>query len=303
MDIRQLRQFLAIAEEGAFSRAAARLNVAQPALSTGLRKLEEELGVALFLRGPRGVVPTEAGELLLRRARGLIGDLETAREEVRSLGRTPQGTVWLGLPGTVCGILPAPLIARCRDRYPGIRIIVAEAMSGFVHEWLLEGRIELAVLYAELRETGILSRPLLDEELVLLLPPREDAPGGLPAGPLILPSPAHGLRRMLDAALRAGGAKRAPAYEVDSYQAIKQLVAGGYGWSVLPRHAVAAEAAAGELALRPWPGAPLQRRAWLSHMSARPLSRPAQIVSDLLFETVEGLIAEGRWAGAARAQD
>jgi LysR family nitrogen assimilation transcriptional regulator len=105
MDLRQLRYFLAIVEEGSISNAAKRGNVAQPALSVHMRKLEAELGAQLLVRGPRGVTPTEAGDLLANRARTLLSDMERSKEEVRSLGQEPVGTVRLGLPGTISSIL------------------------------------------------------------------------------------------------------------------------------------------------------------------------------------------------------
>ncbi|MFT7391214.1 MAG: LysR family nitrogen assimilation transcriptional regulator, partial [Paracoccaceae bacterium] len=144
MDIKQLRHFLAIVEEGSFSRAALRIGVAQPALSLRVRKMEEALGTPLLLRSAGGVTPTEAGELLARRARTLLADLDRTEEEIRSLGAEPSGKVRIGLPGTISGIVSVPLIALMRARHPRIRLNIAEAMSGFVAEWLRDGRIDLA---------------------------------------------------------------------------------------------------------------------------------------------------------------
>ncbi len=303
VDLRQLRYFLAIVEEGSFTRAAQRVNVAQPALSLHVRNMEEALGTPLLLRAPQGVTATEAGELLARRARTLLMDLERTEEDLRSLGREPTGTVRLGLPGTISGILSVPLIARCRARYPKIKIVIAEAMSGFVREWLLDGGVDLAVLYAELREAGVRSEPLLDEELVMLAPPAQAGAGPTPldhlAGiPLILPSGAHGLRTMLEEKLRVKGISVAPDIEVDSYSNIKRLVEQGYGCSVLPFHAVAQEASAGRLSVSPFDAPGLWRRTYLAHTTARPLTRAASAVSEILTTVSAELIADGTWAGA-----
>lgn len=303
MDLRQLRYFLAIVEEGSFTRAAQRVNVAQPALSLHVRNMEEALGTPLLLRAPQGVSATEAGELLARRARSLLMDLERTEEEVRSLGREPMGTVRLGLPGTISGILSVPLIARCRDRYPKIKIVIAEAMSGFVREWLLDGGVDLAVLYAELRETGVRSEPLLDEELVMLAPPGKAGAQLTPLGkladiPLILPSGAHGLRAMIEDKLRSEDISVAPEIEVDSYGNIKRLVEQGYGCSVLPFHAVAREAAESRLSVSRFSAPGLWRRTYLAHATARPMTRAASAVSDILTTVAGELISEGTWAGA-----
>ncbi|SMO56003.1 LysR family transcriptional regulator, nitrogen assimilation regulatory protein [Thalassovita litoralis] len=303
MDTRKLRYFATIVEEGSFSRAATRLNVAQPALSLHVKTLEQQLGTPLLIREAHGVRPTEAGALLAQRACAVLAELERTEDEIRSFGKMPSGTVRIGLPGTISGILAVPLIARTRERYPRIKIIIAEAMSGFVRDWLTEGRVDLAVLYTELREAGIHSETLLKEELVLLLPP--DSPDqppraieGLGDVPLILPSGAHGLRKMVDGYMRDSGVRVDPVIEVDSYTNIKKLVAAGYGCSVLPFHTVAADAEVGTLAVQPFAGPKLWRSAYLAYSLAHPLSSAAGAVSALLKEVVGELIDTGIWAGA-----
>ena len=131
MDLRQLRYFTAIVEQGSFSKAATKLRVAQPALSQHLRHMEDELGVALLHRGTRGVLPTEAGERLLERARAILADFAELRDSVRGESAAPGGEVRIGLPGTVSEQFSVPLIEAARERYPAVRIRIAEAMSGF----------------------------------------------------------------------------------------------------------------------------------------------------------------------------
>ncbi|MGG7568694.1 LysR family transcriptional regulator [Rhodovulum sp. DZ06] len=311
MDLRQLRYFLAITEEGAVSRAAARLGVAQPALSAHVRRMEEELGAQLLLRSSTGVVPTEAGALLAERARALLLDFERMEEEVRGLGAAPGGLVRIGLPGTIADMTAAPLIARTRARYPGIRLQLAEAMSGFVAEWLRDGRVDLAVLYldaAAARRMGVRLTPLLDEELVALAPPGAEAGeldgvAPLAEAPLVLPSGAHGLRAMLDRVARAEGVQLAPQIEIDSYSNIKRLVAEGHGVSVLPWRAVAEEERDGRLVVRRFGGERLRRRASLAEAAGRPATRAAQAAAGLLREVVEESVAAGLWAGATRVAE
>jgi LysR family nitrogen assimilation transcriptional regulator len=308
MDLRQLRYFLAIVEEGSITRAAARLNVAQPALSLHVRKMEETLSTPLLVRGPTGVEPTMAGQLLARRATALVGDFDRAVDELRSFGKSPAGTVRIGLPGTISGILSVPLIARCRERLPDVRIVIAEAMSGFVREWLLDGGIELAVIYAEMNDEAARAELLLKEEMVVLTAPSDAGAGDLSGDafksmPLILPSGTHGLRTLLDRELRLPEAGVTPIIEVDSYGSIKRLVEDGHGASVLPLHAVAPEAAAGRLRIRRIGPPRLWRSAHLAHRANRTLSRAAAEVRALLKEVVSDLIASGEWAGAVRPPD
>jgi len=303
MDVRQLRYFLAIVEEGSFSRAAQKVNVAQPALSLHVRNMEKSLSTQLLVRGAKGVLPTEEGELLVSRARAILADLDRTEEEIRSFGTEPTGTVRLGLPGTISDMLSVPLITRCRDRFPGIKIILAEAMSGFVREWLTTRTIELAVIYSDLEESGVRSEALMLEDLVLLLPPDREGPDTvqldlLLTEAIILPSEAHGLRVMLNKFFSGQGLKIEPTIELDSYRNIKRLVEDGYGCSILPYHAVVEEQRTGRLSVRHFSDPPLTRSAYLVENISRPTTRAAASVSQILKEITRELIDTGRWSGA-----
>ena len=154
MDLRQLRYFLGIVEAGSFSKAAQRLHVAQPALSQHVRNMELDLGVELLFRTPQGVTVTEAGETLLRHARAVLAQVAVAREEVIARQAEPEGEVRFGLPGTISERICVPLILEARRRFPKVKLRIAEAMSGFVLDWLREGKIDLGVLYRTVSDGG-----------------------------------------------------------------------------------------------------------------------------------------------------
>ena len=126
MDLRQLRYFIAIVEQGSFSKAAEVLNVAQPALSLHVRNMEVELGSPLLFRSPQGVVATEAGEILLRNARIIIDQFSIARHEIQGHEAEPSGEVRVGLPGTISQILSVPLIIEARKQFPKIKLRIAD---------------------------------------------------------------------------------------------------------------------------------------------------------------------------------
>ncbi|OOY14499.1 hypothetical protein BMI85_20430 [Thioclava sp. DLFJ4-1] len=307
MDLRQLRYFLEIVEQGSISRAAERLRVAQPALSIHLRNLETDLDATLLLRGRFGVQPTEAGQLLVRHARFILNEVTKAEDEIRYLGKEPTGEVRVGFSGTISNILAVPLIEAARDRFPGIRLTISEAMSGFVAEWLGNGEVDLAILYSHASEGALEAEKLLDEELMAFAAPRRLKGDSLSIGelakrPLILPSRAHGLRQMLDAAAMQAGQIIKPSVEVDSYTNIKALVMRGQGLSILPLHAIASEKRTGQVSVvRIAPE--LMRSAYLVHRANAPLSRTTQLVRDLLREVTVDLVQQGRWVGARLAPD
>ncbi|MGI6246251.1 MAG: LysR substrate-binding domain-containing protein [Pseudochelatococcus sp.] len=314
MDIRQLRYFVAIAEQGSFSRAASLLRIAQPALSMHVRNMETDLGTSLLFRSPRGVVPTEAGEILLRNARIILDQLATTEEEIRVHDNNPRGEVCLGLPGTISQILTVPLITAARARYPNIKLRIAEAMSGFVLGWLREARIDLGVLYRDAADSGIATVPVLEEELVFFGPatPRPGMEismeisvegealdyGLIAALPLILPGEAHGLRELLERQALMAGFELNTAIDVDSYSNIKELVASGFGYSILPLNAIAREVAAGDL--RSWTISrpALQRSVRLAHALERPMTNAVAAIEALTREVLRDLARTGRWVGA-----
>jgi DNA-binding transcriptional LysR family regulator len=123
------------------------LSVAQPVLSRQIRSLEEELGIELLYRNGRGIVVTEAGELIVERARA---DPRRGQPDHRMsipMRSSPSGKLIIGLPPTASAILSVPLIERFREAYPRVKLKVQEGYSGHVLEWLSTGRIDVAVLY------------------------------------------------------------------------------------------------------------------------------------------------------------
>jgi len=305
MDLRQLRYFVAIAEEGSFSRAANRLHVAQPALSQHVRNMELELGVELLVRSPQGVRATEDGETLLRHARLILGQLQAAREAIQGSHNEPSGDVRFGMPGTIAERLCLPLILSARERYPKVKLRVAEAMSGFVLDWLRDGKIDLGVLYRSVDDRGLIAQKILAEELCLIGPPGADLAGAPPPGPvpfeviaelpLILPSAAHGLRDLVDERAAADGVAIATVVDVDAYAQIKLLVEGGLGYAILPVAAVRAEVTAGRL--RSWPaGVPvLTRDLHIVRPRDAPMTNAVRAIEALARTTLVQLVHDGAW--------
>lgn len=309
IDIRQLRYFTTIADQRSFTRAAEVLNVAQPALSLHVRHMETELGVALLVRTPRGVEPTESGMILLRHARAILGQLAVAEEEIRGQAADPAGEVRLGLPATICEVIAVPLIREVHQRHPKIRLRLAEAMSGYVQDWLKEGRLDLAILYNDIADTRISSRSILQEELVLFGSPSLAGvttlpPPGNPISrslafdvPLILPAENHSLRRLLADQALALGRNLTTVFDVDSYTNIKALVAQDLGFSILPRRAIETAVDQGQLMFWPVSDPPLLRTIHLSTRKDRPRTNAVAAVERLTETLLTTLVASGAWAG------
>jgi LysR family nitrogen assimilation transcriptional regulator len=302
MDIRQLRYFIAIVETGSFSRAAARLRVAQPALSQHVLAMEAALGVTLLQRNPRGVALTEAGQRLLDRARDIEASFQALDEHVRGI-TSPAGNVRFGMPATINEQLGVPLIEAALETFPKIRIRISEAMSGFVLDWLRDGIVDIALLYNVIDEKGLALQHVLTEEIRLFgRPGMKGSPRGegLTLGaalrlPLILPGPAHGLRELIETAAQKTGKPLKPAIEIDSYRQIKQLAMRGIGYGMLPATAIRQEILDGTFVSWRVTCPALVRKIYLGSPKARPLSAASRAISQLSLSILKTLVSTGAW--------
>jgi LysR family nitrogen assimilation transcriptional regulator len=253
MELRQLNYFVRIVETGSFSRAAIDLQVAQPALSRQIRRLEEELGTMLLYRNGRGVSLTRAGEILFSSSTEVLQKIETTTREISESKSELSGSAVIGLPPTVGRILAIPLAAMFREHFPAVRLQIVEGFSGNVLEWLSTGRIDVGVLYSDPGANLMVAEPLVVEELLIIGPPadrsRMDAPASgaeVPLSamtdlPLILPSRPHGLRRLIDETAASHGHALNVVMDVDSFHTMLELVRSGLGYTILPPASVVRE--------------------------------------------------------------
>lgn len=248
MDLKQLEYFVRVAELGSFTRAAQALNVAQPALSRQVRLLEVELRQNLLVRNGRGATPTQAGQLLLEHGRGILHQVERAREELGRVRTGLTGRVALGLPPSVARVLTVPLTRAFRQKMPEAQLSISEGLSSAMQENLQNGRLDIAVLYNPSQVPGIEHRPLVQEELLLVQPRppglQEDPPpppirlqdvAGLP---LVIPTRPNAIRMHVESEMAAIGCRPQIALEIDGVSAILDLVADGAGYAILSRNAV-----------------------------------------------------------------
>ncbi|MBA3518571.1 MAG: LysR family transcriptional regulator [Rhizobiales bacterium] len=172
MDLRHLRYFIAVAEEGNITRAAERLGMQQPPLSQQIRALERELDVQLFLRKPRGVALTEAGRALLEDARAVLAHLDRALETARRTARGEQGRICVGMTPTAPFHPLVPRAVRAfRETFPLVFLTLEESLSDGLLERLRGERMDVAFIRNAVPDpAGLVVTPLLDELMVVALP-------------------------------------------------------------------------------------------------------------------------------------
>ena len=285
LDPVSLRLFVAVCEEGHIARAAEREAIVPSAVSKRLGALEDELGVALLLRGRGGMAPTAAGEALLRRAREVLGGMARLRAELSEFASGVQGSVRvLASPSVLAEHLPDDL-ARFLARHPTIQVQLDECVSPDIVRSVREGAADLGVLWDAGDLAGLQSQPYRQDHLCVAMPMGHPwarrphlrfvdtldqvtvgvAPGGL-----------------MDALLRRQAALlgRLPMQriQVSSLDAACRIVAAGLGLAILPREAAAPHADAGRLALvaldEPW----AERRFVVCHRDGPLLSASARLL-------------------------
>lgn len=300
----KLAYFAEVARLGSFSRAATVLGVAQPALSRHVRAMERELGVQLLYRNGRGVLLTDAGQQLLERATPILEQLQRLQTDISALAGEATGKVVLGIPPTICLVLATPLITGFRRRFPKVTLEIIEGLSGHIHEWLSNGRLDVGVIYDAPRTRHLQADRLLQEDLFLVCPAgRAIGPEGvvpiraLADLPLIMPRQPHGLRLLLEAAARKQGVRITIAYEMDALPVIKDLVMKGDAYTVLPSNSVYDEVAAGKLVLRRLDDPPLTRTLILATSTRQPLSLAARLLVTQIRQLVFELVESGKWSG------
>lgn len=302
MNLRQLRYFVRIVECGSLSRAARELNLAQPALSQQLAKLEELVGKPLVVRTPQGVVPTEHGLALHQHAAFVLRLVEQGLAVARGGARAIQGMVSVGLAATTVAALGLPLVQRVRERYPGILLNVVEGMSGHIEQMLRLGQLDMAILFAPGLAPDLVVEPLLDEELFVVLPrtsrlvPRRRTSLTLAEVarlPMILPTARHGLRQRVTAELDRRGLRVEVVAEIDSLALLMACVAAGMGATIKPLGAILAEGGkAGRFRALPIEDVRLRRRNFLYTLPPERRSAAATAVAAELRAVVAALLAD-----------
>ncbi|MEJ5991808.1 LysR substrate-binding domain-containing protein [Ramlibacter sp. PS3R-8] len=248
MDLKQLEYFVRVAELGSFTRAAIELEVAQPALSRQVRLLEVELRQTLLVRNGRGALPTEAGKLLLDHGRGILHQVERAREDLGRLRGGLAGRVAVGLPTSVARVLTVPLTRAFREALPEARLSISEGLSSGLQEGLVSGRLDIVVLYNAQPSRELDLAPLMEEDLLLVRArPRglhEDPPPGpvtleeVAGLPLVIPTRPNAIRMHVEAAMADFGWRPNVVLEIDGVSAILDLVLDGAGCAILSRNAL-----------------------------------------------------------------
>lgn len=294
MTLTELRYIVAVARERHFGRAAETCFVSQPTLSVAVKKLEEELGVQLFERGPAEVTVTPAGGRVVEQAQRALEEAEKIRNIAKSTGDPLEGTLRLGAIFTIAPYLLPQLIPLLRRRAPKMPLMLEENYTATLSERLKRGDIDAAIVALPFSEPGITVTPLYDEAFVVALAKthawaarKTIAAEELASENLLLLGSGHCFRdQVLNACPALNRSSATPGslqktVEGSSLETIRLMVASGMGMTVLPASAVPVKRAAADLLTyipfsRPVP----DRRVVLASRSSFPRSAALDAIRD-----------------------
>jgi LysR family transcriptional regulator for metE and metH len=290
LEIRHLRLLQAIAEERSVRRAAERLHLSQPALSRQLQGLEERLGAPLFLRLKKRMVLTPGGEALLAAGRSIIDQLEGAEAEFAGLTSGARGLVRLSTECSTCYHWLPARIKRFQVEFPAVEVRLVVDATPRPMEFLLEGRLDVAICSSIVDDARCESVRLFDDEMVVVLAPDHRlaprariAPGDLAGENLLLYNMPKTANRIYREVLAPAGVEPRATTQVQLTEAMLELVKAGLGVAVLASWAVKREIASGEIAARRLTP-PLRRRWTAVRLKSQPAPPHLRAFVDVLRE-------------------
>ena len=259
MEIRQLRAFVAIAETGTFTAGALRVHVTQAAISMQIRQLESEIGARVFVRAPRHVILTEAGEQLLRRARHILREHDAAVDEIAELAGAERGRLRIGSASAMVLTEQLPSILKeLRKQHPAAEIAVTSGTSEVLVDQILAGEVDIAFVSLPVDVRGIKTERLSEDQLVAIASPRHRlakqrtiSAYTLAGERLILGERGGNTRRLIDQFFAQAGVTIRVAMELSRQQAIKRMVEEDMGVGIVPLQSVKEEVEKGKL-IRWW---------------------------------------------------
>ena len=307
LELRQLQYFLAVIANGSLSRASAVLGITQPVLSRAIQQLESVVGTRLFYRHGRGIRLTEKGLQFQAAVEPALRHILEAKQALNSSANVPTGSIAIGMPPSMSAVVGSRLVEVFLERYPRVKLRLVDAFSGYVNEWLVAGRLDMAVINGARRSPQVRMDPLLTVDLFHVA--RRDmvdvaarnettlAFERLCNLPLILPGQHHGLRRQLDNVARAQGVKLNVLLEIDALEALKDLVRRGVASTVLPQGAILRELADAQLVARRLVAPDVTMQFMIAYSSQRQTTLAMRELARVLRLEVRRAVSEGRLMG------
>ena len=302
MDSRQLRYFAAIYERGTLSNAAETCRVAVSALSHHLANLEAEFGAKLFVRKPRGLRPTAAGERLYIHAKAILKAMSAAEKDIREAGDHISGDVSVGLAYSAVKAIGVDLARRIIADYPKVRLSLTESLSGSTLLHLLASEVDLALVYNPPADPRLKTQAVLEEQMVLVGTREIIGDSHDPVRfaeildlPMILLRQGISARALMDDTNLLKKLEGRAKLQMNSVHAIGASLAAGLGCAIGTKLFMYEHIESGLLHFRPIIEPELSRTLYICELADRPATFVLETVRDLMVNLVRLAVTSGRW--------
>ncbi len=301
MRLRQLLGFVRVCELGSITRAAAELNVAQPALGLQIRSLEHDFDADLLVRTSRGVSPTASGELVLAWARDMLERTGQVRERIKELqGNRAVPSITIGLTASLTILLARAIVEGTAESKMKIKIV--EGLSQAVAEWVDNGVVDIGLGFGVLETKGVQSVAILRERLFYVSAAGEpNTPITLAEvldKPLALPDEQNSIRHISEAAARTIDMPLIGRYEVGSLNAVREIARSGKAGAITPFGGVVADQRAGELSVRLIVDPTVERTLYLMRKAANSPSAAENMLAAVIYQALEEVAHRDGYSGA-----
>ena len=304
MELRQIRYFIAVAETHSLTKAVERLHIAQPALSRNIQCLEEELGTRLFKRSRQGMALTDSGETFLEYAKGIIRQVNLARESVCDPEASPSGTVAVVMPVSVANVLSVPLFQLLKKHYPAIVLHLDEGLTGNIRSAFDLGLFDIILEFDVENSDYVGVEHLIREELYFIASSREAGEKAaeiqfrdLARYPIVLPQARHAMGRTV---IKYAREQRLELNIMPSKTALHpaiKLIEAGIGCGILPWSVIHEKHYRRTVSARKIVNPVMRRMVSMMWPANRPRTVAITTVMELIRQAVKQVHAEGKWHG------
>jgi DNA-binding transcriptional LysR family regulator len=297
LDSRQLRAFCALARAGSYTEAARQLSLTQSAVSHSMKALESDVGCRLLDKAGQKVTLTEAGEMLLVRAKKVVNEMQLMREEIEHLGKWGRGHLRLGASSTACQHLIPAVLREFKESYPQCAITIQPGDGPAILDALRNNQIDIAITLQPKQEPQFDFRPLFTDELQFIVSPLHPwvktgkvVRAEIARQNFILYEKTSFTFQMIDRYFAADDIVLHTAIELGSMEAIKELVKAELGVSILAPWIARSELAVRSLVALPLGKRKLRRHWGILHWKNRRLSLPEETFIGLCKSVAEDLV-------------
>jgi LysR family nitrogen assimilation transcriptional regulator len=299
MKLKQLEYVLWVDRLGSFTKAAAKLRVAQPAISRQIKILEKELGARLFHRDGHGAIPTSAARILSNTAEGIFKQLEETKAELNDMKESPVGEVCLGVPPSLSQYFAKSLNGIVKSRYPDISLKITEGWTGYLYDRIVGGQIDLGIIYSSQATKHLDWEFLLTEDVSVItatthnLDLKEYSLAQVARLPLVVPPRPHGLRLVIDKVFSKHGLTPNIVFETEVWNVLKEFVEHDEVYVLLPPSELREEIAAGRFHAKPIVKPGIKRTLCIARSRQKRTTRAVEKVLRLIVDETKHHVLDG----------